>query len=124
MRASATLLPKLCVVAAFAMLLFQSFMIYKPKALRAAPTAFAHLAHFSPRLARIVLDEVSTSPRIYVVHNLLTRDECEHLMAKAEEVGLERALIIPYGGKDLVESSVRTNSAAWIPFQSDEVLFK
>ena len=31
-------------------------------------------------------------------------------------------MIIPYGGKELVESSTRTNTAAWLEFKQDEIV--
>ena len=61
-------------------------------------------------------------PRIYVLHNMLSAAECEHLKALGVMAGMEKALIIPYGGKDLVESTTRTNTAAWLDFQQDDVV--
>ena len=35
---------------------------------------------------------------------------------------MEKALIIPYGGKELVESTTRTNTAAWLDYNQDPVV--
>ena len=40
-------------------------------------------------------------PRIFLVHNLLSEAECEHLMASALKRGLRNSLITPYGRYDL-----------------------
>eukprot|EP00960_Hanusia_phi_P026577 746332-Hanusia_phi.AAC.8 len=53
-------------------------------------------------------------PRIYILHNILNKEECESLKSLGVMAGMEKALIIPYGGKELVESSTRTNTAAWL----------
>jgi hypothetical protein len=37
---------------------------------------------------------------------------------------MEKALIIPYGEKNLVESTTRTNTAAWIDFAQDPIVTK
>ena len=37
-------------------------------------------------------------PRIYIIHNLLSKSEREHIKALGTKAGLEKALIIPYGG--------------------------
>jgi len=63
-------------------------------------------------------------PRIYVLHNVVTKDEAAHLKSLGIIKGMEKALIIPYGGKDLVESSTRTNTGAWLDFAQDEVVRK
>jgi hypothetical protein len=63
-------------------------------------------------------------PRIYVIHNLVTKEEAEHLKSLGLLKGMEKALIIPYGGKQLIESSTRTNTAAWLDFQQDPVVTK
>jgi len=61
-------------------------------------------------------------PRIYIVHNLLSKSEREHIKSLGTKAGLEKALIIPYGGKDLVQSTTRTNTAAWLEFNQDETI--
>ncbi len=63
-------------------------------------------------------------PRIYVIHNLVTKEEAEHLKSLGLLKGMEKALIIPYGGKELIESTTRTNTAAWLDFQQDPVVTK
>ncbi len=63
-------------------------------------------------------------PRIFVIHNLVTKEEAEHLKSLGLLKGMEKALIIPYGGKELIESSTRTNTAAWLDFQQDPVVSK
>ena len=40
-------------------------------------------------------------PRIFLVHNLLSEAECEHLMASALKRGLRNSLITPYGRYEL-----------------------
>jgi len=61
-------------------------------------------------------------PRIFILHNLLSKDECEHLKSLGVMTGMEKALIIPYGGKELVESTTRTNTAAWLDYNQDPVV--
>jgi len=61
-------------------------------------------------------------PRIFILHNLLSKEECEHLKSLGVMTGMEKALIIPYGGKDLVESTTRTNTAAWLDYNQDDVV--
>ncbi|EKX52107.1 hypothetical protein GUITHDRAFT_150687 [Guillardia theta CCMP2712] len=63
-------------------------------------------------------------PRIYVLHNILTKEECESLKSLGVMAGMEKALIIPYGGKELVESSTRTNTAAWLEYHQGPVVTK
>ena len=63
-------------------------------------------------------------PRIYILHNVVTQEEAAHLKSLGVIKGMEKALIIPYGGKDLIESSTRTNTGAWLDFGQDEVVRK
>ena len=63
-------------------------------------------------------------PRIYILHNVVSKEEAAHLKSLGIIKGMEKALIIPYGGKDLIESSTRTNTAAWLDFAQDEVVRK
>lgn len=51
------------------------------------------------------------------VHNILSLSECDHLIALAKRHGMQKALIQPYGESGLVESSTRTNTAAWLNFK-------
>ena len=46
----------------------------------------------------------------------VTPEEAKHLMFLGVRKGMEKALIVPYGGKHLTQSSTRTNSAAWLDF--------
>mmetsp|Transcript_49750 Transcript_49750/g.121456 ORF Transcript_49750/g.121456 Transcript_49750/m.121456 type:complete len:314 (-) Transcript_49750:45-986(-) len=62
------------------------------------------------------------NPRIFILHNLLTPTEAQHLKSLGLIKGMESALIIPYGQKDLVQSSTRTNTAAWLAFGQDAVV--
>ncbi len=36
--------------------------------------------------------------------------------------GMQRAQIIPYGGNQLIDSSTRTNTAAWLNYHQDAVV--
>ncbi len=36
--------------------------------------------------------------------------------------GMQRAQIIPYGGNQLIDSSTRTNTAAWLNYNQDAVV--
>ncbi len=63
-------------------------------------------------------------PRIYILHNVVTKEEAAHLKSLGIIKGMEKALIIPYGGKDLIESTTRTNTGAWLDFAQDEVVRK
>jgi hypothetical protein len=56
-------------------------------------------------------------PRIYIIHNLLSKSEREHIKSLGTKAGLEKALIIPYGGKSFgsgpgVEGSVVRSPAS------------
>jgi hypothetical protein len=61
-------------------------------------------------------------PRIFVVHNLLSDAECDHLISLALKRGLKNSLITPYGSHDLVESTTRTNKQAWLEYGEDDVV--
>lgn len=50
--------------------------------------------------------------------------EAEHIKSLGVIKGMEKALIIPYGEKDLVESTTRTNTAAWLDFAQDPIVMK
>jgi len=56
------------------------------------------------------------------VHNLISPSECQHLIKLAKSKGMVKALITPYGGTGLVESSTRTNTMAWLDFREDGVV--
>jgi len=68
------------------------------------------------------IETVSVDPRIFIVHNLATKKECEHLKRLGIARGMERTKILPYGQKELVESSTRTNTGAWLEFGQDAVV--
>ncbi|EKX39441.1 hypothetical protein GUITHDRAFT_114401 [Guillardia theta CCMP2712] len=68
------------------------------------------------------IETVSVDPRIFIVHNLLTEEECDHLVSLALQKGLSASLITPYGTNKLVESTTRTNKQAWLDFQQDDVV--
>ena len=59
---------------------------------------------------------ITHSPRIFLVENLLTHAECDHLIKAGEDKGMDVALITPYGSNKLVPSSTRTNTAAWLTY--------
>ena len=61
-------------------------------------------------------------PRVFIIHNLLSDTECEHLIALALKRGLKASLITPYGSHDLVESTTRTNKQAWLEFGEDAIV--
>jgi len=61
-------------------------------------------------------------PRIFIIHNLLSDAECEHLIGLALKRGLTASLITPYGSHDLVESTTRTNKQAWLEFGEDAIV--
>ena len=61
-------------------------------------------------------------PRIFIVHNLLSDAECDHLISLALKKGLKSSLITPYGSHDLVESTTRTNKQAWLEYGEDEIV--
>lgn len=56
------------------------------------------------------------------MHNVVTEKEAAHLKSLGIIHGMENALIIPYGEKGLVQSSTRTNTAAWLMFGQDAVV--
>jgi prolyl 4-hydroxylase len=60
----------------------------------------------------------------FVLHNLISDAEVEQLIATATRKGMSEALITPYGSNDLVPSSTRTNTAAWLDFQQDGLVSK
>lgn len=62
--------------------------------------------------------------RIFILHNVLTVKEAEHIKSLGVIKGMEKALIIPYGQKNLVESTTRTNTAAWLEFGQDPIVRK
>jgi prolyl 4-hydroxylase len=47
---------------------------------------------------------------------------CDHLIQLGIEKGMQRAQIIPYGGNQLIDSSTRTNTAAWLNYHQDAVV--
>jgi hypothetical protein len=61
-------------------------------------------------------------PRVFIVHDLLSEQECQHLIALALKRGLQNSLITPYGSHELVESSTRTNKQAWLEFGEDKIV--
>eukprot|EP00292_Cryptomonas_paramecium_P008403 CAMPEP_0113691782 /NCGR_PEP_ID=MMETSP0038_2-20120614/18677_1 /TAXON_ID=2898 /ORGANISM="Cryptomonas paramecium" /LENGTH=279 /DNA_ID=CAMNT_0000613535 /DNA_START=30 /DNA_END=866 /DNA_ORIENTATION=+ /assembly_acc=CAM_ASM_000170 len=71
---------------------------------------------------KLWIETISTHPRIFIIHNLITLQECEHLINLGFQKGLEPALITPYGTHTLVESSTRTNKQAWLEFGQDSVV--
>lgn len=71
---------------------------------------------------RLWIETISSEPRIFLIHNLITREECEHLIQLGQEKGLQPALITPYGTHTLVESSTRTNKQAWLDFGQDSIV--
>jgi hypothetical protein len=60
----------------------------------------------------------------FVLHNLISDVEVEQLISTATRKGMSEALITPYGSNDLVPSSTRTNTAAWLDFQQDGLVSK
>eukprot|EP00960_Hanusia_phi_P038357 753396-Hanusia_phi.AAC.2 len=68
------------------------------------------------------LEQINASPRVFRIRNLLTKQECEHLMLMAFRKGLSKTMIMPYGTHKLVESSTRTNDGAWLEFLQDDVV--
>mmetsp|Transcript_31800 Transcript_31800/g.64491 ORF Transcript_31800/g.64491 Transcript_31800/m.64491 type:complete len:325 (+) Transcript_31800:117-1091(+) len=68
------------------------------------------------------VETVSESPRIVVLHNMLSAVECEHLIELANDTGMEVALIQPYGSHELVPSSTRTNTQAWLEPRQDAIV--
>lgn len=52
--------------------------------------------------------------RSFILHNLITQDEIRRLIETAERKGMSEALITPYGSNNLVPSTTRTNTAAWL----------
>ena len=61
-------------------------------------------------------------PRIFIVHDILSPTECEHLIALALKRGLKNSLITPYGSHELVESTTRTNKQAWLEYGEDTIV--
>jgi hypothetical protein len=59
-----------------------------------------------------------------VLHNLATQEEVEMLMQYGKDKGMSEALITPYGSNQLVPSTTRTNTAAWLDFQQNELVKK
>ncbi len=47
---------------------------------------------------------------------------CDHLIQLGIDKGMQRAQIIPYGGNQLIDSSTRTNTAAWLNYNQDAVV--
>ena len=47
---------------------------------------------------------------------------CDHLIQLGIDKGMKRAQIIPYGGNELIDSSTRTNTAAWLNYNQDSVV--
>mmetsp|Transcript_19770 Transcript_19770/g.48520 ORF Transcript_19770/g.48520 Transcript_19770/m.48520 type:complete len:308 (+) Transcript_19770:212-1135(+) len=68
------------------------------------------------------IETIMESPRIFRIHNLLTATECDHLIDLGVQKGLTTALITPYGTHDLVASSTRTNTQAWLDFKQDAIV--
>jgi len=68
------------------------------------------------------IETLSTEPRIFRIHDLLTPTECDHLIKLGVEKGLKTALITPYGTHELVESTTRTNKQAWLDYGQDAVV--
>mmetsp|Transcript_4640 Transcript_4640/g.10272 ORF Transcript_4640/g.10272 Transcript_4640/m.10272 type:complete len:333 (-) Transcript_4640:2-1000(-) len=68
------------------------------------------------------IETIRSEPRIFIIHNLISQAECEHLISLAKEKGLQAALITPYGTHTLVESSTRTNKQAWLDYAQDRVV--
>jgi len=70
----------------------------------------------------IVSGASADEPRIFIVHNLLSDAECDHLISLALKKGLKSSLITPYGSHDLVESTTRTNKQAWLEYGEDDIV--
>mmetsp|Transcript_15382 Transcript_15382/g.41782 ORF Transcript_15382/g.41782 Transcript_15382/m.41782 type:complete len:283 (+) Transcript_15382:61-909(+) len=90
------------------------------------PQALAPLRGKSSQRKDFWIETISDlpGPRIYILHNVVTLEEAAHLKSLGIIKGMEKALIIPYGGKELVASTTRTNTGAWLDFQQDEVVRK
>jgi hypothetical protein len=84
------------------------------------------------------IETISADPRIFIIHNLLNRSECSHLVQLALKRGMQvlppinpcisvyvtsapiqEAYITPYGSARLVRSSTRTNTQAWLDYAQD-----
>ncbi|KAJ1472310.1 hypothetical protein T484DRAFT_1975626 [Baffinella frigidus] len=76
----------------------------------------------APKKEDMWVETVLLEPRVFLVHNILSLSECDHLIALAKRHGMQKALIQPYGESGLVESSTRTNTAAWLNFKEDSVV--
>ena len=74
----------------------------------ALPTGSAVLLNFTLAYALH-----ATSPRSF---------RCDHLIQLGISKGMQRAQIIPYGGNQLIDSSTRTNTAAWLNYHQDAVV--
>ncbi len=60
---------------------------------------------------------------VRIVRLLLTGiRRCDHLIQLGIDKGMQRAQIIPYGGNQLIDSSTRTNTAAWLNYNQDAVV--
>eukprot|EP00288_Rhodomonas_lens_P012621 CAMPEP_0177710196 /NCGR_PEP_ID=MMETSP0484_2-20121128/11206_1 /TAXON_ID=354590 /ORGANISM="Rhodomonas lens, Strain RHODO" /LENGTH=325 /DNA_ID=CAMNT_0019221861 /DNA_START=352 /DNA_END=1329 /DNA_ORIENTATION=- len=68
------------------------------------------------------VETISESPRIVVIHNMLSHSECDHLINLAKAEGMDVALIQPYGSHELVPSSTRTNTQAWLEPRQDAIV--
>lgn len=77
------------------------------------------LADTTPYLEPLVFQP---DARIFLIHNLLTPDECQHIIRRAHPL-LERSTVVDGQGGGILDS-IRTSSGAFLARRSDEVINK
>jgi hypothetical protein len=107
------------------------------------PSSNENISRLSSHEKEVWIETIKEVPRIFIIHNLATKDECEHLIRLGVKKGLkvrvhsyvelgpevliwglaQAALIIPYGTNEKIESGSRTNRQACLDFGQDRLGF-
>lgn len=62
-----------------------------------------------------VMECISESPLLWVVHDLLTEEDCDHIKARSASL-LERSYVMGGGSAELVSNDpYRSSHSAWLP---------
>jgi prolyl 4-hydroxylase len=67
------------------------------------------------------MEQVSWSPRAYVLHRFLTDEECDHIIALASRA-MSKSSVVDSDTGGSVDSNVRTSWGTFLSLQQDEIV--
>jgi prolyl 4-hydroxylase len=67
------------------------------------------------------VEQISWEPRAFLLHNFLSEEECDHLMAQANGT-LRPSTVVDSKTGGSVSSTVRTSSGTWFPRAHTDVI--